>query len=187
MKQKHTRSRLTYLTCALFFLALLSVAHAADPAPISATELWKAYKTDPAAADKVYKGKTIVVTGSVYFAGVNPISQAINVTLKDDEGKDRIALSALTGEGVDLLRARLRELAGFRQGDGNFSARRRHVLALEATAEHLVHADEALAARAGELSAESLRAAQASLGEITGSHTADDLLGSIFGSFCIGK
>ena len=91
MKQKHTRSRLTYLTCALFFLALLSVAHAADPAPISATELWKAYETDPAAADKVYKGKTIVVTGSVYFAGVNPISQAINVTLKDDEGKDRIA------------------------------------------------------------------------------------------------
>ncbi len=103
------------------------------------------------------------------------------------DGKDRIALSALTGEGVNALRARLRELAGFRQGDGNFSARRRHVLALEATAAQLVHADEALAARAGELAAESLRTAQASLGEITGSHTADDLLGSIFGSFCIGK
>jgi tRNA modification GTPase len=115
------------------------------------------------------------------------VMNKLDVDPASSEGKDRIALSALTGEGVDLLRARLRELAGFRQGDGNFSARRRHVLALEATAEHLVHADEALAARAGELSAESLRAAQASLGEITGSHTADDLLGSIFGSFCIGK
>jgi len=115
------------------------------------------------------------------------VMNKLDVDPASSEGKDRIALSALTGEGVDLLRARLRELAGFRQGDGNFSARRRHVLALEATAEHLVHADEALAARAGELAAESLRAAQASLGEITGSHTADDLLGSIFGSFCIGK
>ena len=104
-----------------------------------------------------------------------------------NEDGDRLALSALTGEGIDVLRARLRELAGLRQGDGSFSARRRHVLALETTAAHLVHADEALVARAGELAAESLRAAQAGLGEITGSHTPDDLLGSIFGSFCIGK
>jgi tRNA modification GTPase len=109
----------------------------------------------------------------------------IDPTLNEDTG--RLALSAFTGEGIDMLRARLRELAGLRQGDGSFSARRRHVVALEMTATHLVHADEALAAHAGELAAESLRAAQASLGEITGSHTADDLLGSIFGSFCIGK
>jgi tRNA modification GTPase len=101
--------------------------------------------------------------------------------------EDRLALSAVTGEGIDLLRARLRDLAGQRQGEGSFSARRRHVIALESTAGHLVSADEALAARAGELAAESLRAAQATLGEITGTHTADDLLGSIFGSFCIGK
>ncbi|WP_331521917.1 tRNA uridine-5-carboxymethylaminomethyl(34) synthesis GTPase MnmE [Pinirhizobacter sp.] len=99
----------------------------------------------------------------------------------------RLSLSALTGEGVDMLRARLRDLAGVRQGDGSFSARRRHVLALEATASHLVYANVALIARAGELAAESLRAAQGSLGEITGTYTADDLLGSIFGSFCIGK
>ena len=32
-----------------------------------------------------------------------------------------------------------------------------------------------------------LRAAQQALGEITGEFTADDLLGKIFGSFCIGK
>jgi tRNA modification GTPase len=42
-------------------------------------------------------------------------------------------------------------------------------------------------ARAGELAAEELRQAQQALGEITGSYTSDDLLGAIFGSFCIGK
>jgi tRNA modification GTPase len=42
-------------------------------------------------------------------------------------------------------------------------------------------------ARAGELLAEDLRQAQAALGEITGDFTADDLLGRIFSSFCIGK
>jgi tRNA modification GTPase len=41
--------------------------------------------------------------------------------------------------------------------------------------------------RAGELVAEELREAQRSLDEITGVFTADDLLGRIFGSFCIGK
>jgi tRNA modification GTPase len=37
------------------------------------------------------------------------------------------------------------------------------------------------------LFAEELRLAQAALGEITGVTTADDLLGEIFGRFCIGK
>ena len=38
-----------------------------------------------------------------------------------------------------------------------------------------------------ELLAEELRMAQKSLGEITGEFSADDLLGEIFGRFCIGK
>ncbi|MFM7432520.1 MAG: tRNA uridine-5-carboxymethylaminomethyl(34) synthesis GTPase MnmE, partial [Gammaproteobacteria bacterium] len=42
-------------------------------------------------------------------------------------------------------------------------------------------------ARAGELVAEELRRAQQALNEITGDFHADDLLGRIFGSFCIGK
>ncbi|MES9906035.1 MAG: hypothetical protein ABW168_25585, partial [Sedimenticola sp.] len=43
------------------------------------------------------------------------------------------------------------------------------------------------ASGSGELLAEDLRQAQHALGEITGEFTADDLLGQIFGSFCIGK
>jgi tRNA modification GTPase len=97
-------------------------------------------------------------------------------------------ISARTGEGLDLLRAELKTRAGLGGGEGAFSARRRHVAALESVQGHLDHAAAALAAnRAGELAAEDLRHAQHALGEITGSYTSDDLLGAIFGSFCIGK
>jgi tRNA modification GTPase len=96
--------------------------------------------------------------------------------------------SAKTGEGLDPLRDHLKQLAGAGSGEGAFSARRRHVLALEQVAALLDHATMALHThRAGELAAEELRQAQHALGEITGSYTSDDLLGAIFGSFCIGK
>ncbi|SFL28320.1 tRNA uridine-5-carboxymethylaminomethyl(34) synthesis GTPase MnmE [Rhodanobacter glycinis] len=96
--------------------------------------------------------------------------------------------SAKTGAGLDALRDRLRQLAGAGGGEGAFSARRRHVLALEQVGTHLGHTARILAtSRAGELAAEELHRAQHALGEITGSYTSDDLLGAIFGSFCIGK
>lgn len=96
--------------------------------------------------------------------------------------------SAKTGAGLDALRHALKQLAGAGSGEGAFSARRRHVLALQQVAEHLQKSAVILASsRAGELVAEELRQAQQSLGEITGSYSSDDLLGAIFGSFCIGK
>jgi len=96
--------------------------------------------------------------------------------------------SARTGQGLEALRDHLKQLAGAGGGEGAFSARRRHVLALEQVAEHLVRADEVLhATRAGELAAEELRQAQQALGEITGEFSSDDLLGEIFSTFCIGK
>ncbi len=97
-------------------------------------------------------------------------------------------LSARSGEGLEALRMRLRALGAAGAGEGAFSARRRHVLALRRVGAHLEQAAAVLAAtRAGELAAEELRQAQHALGEITGSYTSDDLLGAIFGSFCIGK
>jgi len=96
--------------------------------------------------------------------------------------------SAKTGAGLETLRSHLKQLAGAGGGEGAFSARRRHVLALEEVATHLARADDVLhATRAGELAAEELRQAQHALGEITGTYTSDDLLGAIFSSFCIGK
>jgi tRNA modification GTPase len=101
----------------------------------------------------------------------------------------RIALSARTGEGIDALRIHLTQVADLTEvGEGALSARRRHLDALERARAHLQQAAESLQERrSAELSAEDLRLAQSALGEITGEFTSDDLLGKIFGSFCIGK
>jgi tRNA modification GTPase len=101
-----------------------------------------------------------------------------------------LALSAHTGAGLDALRDALLERAGAtHMPDGVFIARTRHVEALARTGEHLrlaqAHADQRDAAL--DLFAEELRLAHGALGEITGQFTADDLLGEIFGRFCIGK
>jgi tRNA modification GTPase len=99
---------------------------------------------------------------------------------------NEIWLSAKTGAGVELLRAKLLEAAGWQAaGEGAFMARARHLDALARAAGHLTAARAAAAQL--ELFAEELRLAQAALAEITGEFTADDLLGEIFSSFCIGK
>lgn len=100
-----------------------------------------------------------------------------------------VALSARTGQGIDLLREHLKESMGFSAGqEGEFIARRRHLDAIRRAGEHLLAGKRALEETgSGELLAEDLRQAQVALGEITGEFTADDLLGEIFGSFCIGK
>jgi tRNA modification GTPase len=108
-----------------------------------------------------------------------------------DESRDppRVFLSAKTGAGLDLLRAHLKNRAGFSGGDsGAFSARRRHLDALDRARSCVVQAAQTLTTtRAFELFAEELRRAQLALGEITGEFSSDDLLGEIFSSFCIGK
>jgi len=101
-----------------------------------------------------------------------------------------IALSARTGQGLDTLRARLLDAAGWQSGaEGVYIARERHVQALRRVDAHLVQAAAQLAARvpALDLLAEDLRLAQNALNDITGEFTSDDLLGVIFSKFCIGK
>jgi tRNA modification GTPase len=100
----------------------------------------------------------------------------------------RIAISAAHGAGLDALREHLASLAGHAESSGgSFSARARHVEALERAARQLDAAIRQLAAKQGELAAFELRGAQASLGEVIGDVTSDELLGQIFRSFCIGK
>jgi len=101
----------------------------------------------------------------------------------------RIALSALTGEGLEALRTHLKECVGYQTVEGGaISARRRHLDALSRAREHTEEAARQLTEqRAGELVAEELRAAQQALSEITGEFTSEDLLGRIFAGFCIGK
>ena len=105
------------------------------------------------------------------------------------EGLPVIRLSALTGDGTELLREHLKGITGFGgESPGTFSARSRHLDALLRARVHVRDGFHQLQAhRALELAAEELRAAQGALGELTGDVTSDDLLGEIFASFCIGK
>jgi len=99
-----------------------------------------------------------------------------------------IYLSAKSGAGLAELRATLLRLAGrVEGGQGTFSARQRHVQALEETTQHLLAAHMQLQQRSGELAAEELRRAQQALASVTGEFGTEDLLGAIFSSFCIGK
>ncbi|MCL7941442.1 tRNA uridine-5-carboxymethylaminomethyl(34) synthesis GTPase MnmE [Halomonas sp. ATCH28] len=106
-----------------------------------------------------------------------------------DTGTPVIRLSAKSGAGVDGLKEHLKSVMGYATTtEGRFSARRRHLEALDRARQALSNGETQLAGYgAGELLAEDLRDAQQALGEITGEFSADDLLGEIFGSFCIGK
>ncbi|MBK6744857.1 MAG: tRNA uridine-5-carboxymethylaminomethyl(34) synthesis GTPase MnmE [Hydrogenophilales bacterium] len=110
----------------------------------------------------------------------------VDETARLSENRMEVWLSAKTGAGVDLLKRRLLELAGWQAaGEGSYMARKRHLVALHTAREHLASAR--CQARQLELFAEELRLAQEALGEITGEFSADDLLGEIFSRFCIGK
>ncbi|MEO0435588.1 MAG: tRNA uridine-5-carboxymethylaminomethyl(34) synthesis GTPase MnmE [Pseudomonadota bacterium] len=100
-----------------------------------------------------------------------------------------INISALSGEGVDDLRDHLLAAAGLENlGNSEFSARARHLDALERCLLSLRSAENQLSRySAAELAAEELRLAQEQLGEISGRFTSDQLLGEIFSQFCIGK
>lgn len=103
-------------------------------------------------------------------------------------GYQQVAVSCVQNTGLDTLSQMLCELVGFHPPENSLIARTRHLDALRRVQAALKEADEQLHTyHAGELVAESLRQAQQHLGEITGDFTADDLLGKIFGSFCIGK
>jgi tRNA modification GTPase len=106
------------------------------------------------------------------------------------DARDGLMLSAKTGAGLDLLRHKLLEIAGWQpSSEGVFIARARHVQALTQANDHLSAAQAWLNAdgQSLDLLAEELRLAQRALGEITGEFTSDDLLGVIFSRFCIGK
>lgn len=99
-----------------------------------------------------------------------------------------VALSAETGEGLELLKAAIQSKIKSKGNTENiFLARRRHLDALNKAHDYFKEAKNQLKRGQGELAAEELRLAQQALGEITGQFSADDLLGRIFSEFCIGK
>ena len=148
---------------------VLQVVDAA--APVAAAHLFD---------DAHASARRIVIVNKIDLAGIPP-------SCSEQGGVTTLALSAQTGEGLDLLRAVLRESVLGGESAAEFSARGRHVLALERAASCLMRARSAFATATPELVAEDLTAAHAALGEITGTFTSEDLLGAIFSTFCIGK
>lgn len=163
-----------------------------DAATTSATdpmEIWPEFVArlpDPS--------RLTLVRNKIDTSGETPGLTAITATQDGDAEQARhqasvVRISARDNQGLDALRDHLKDIMGFTgTAEGRFSARRRHLDALERAGESLDNGDAQLhGAGAGELLAEDLRAAQMALSEITGEFSADDLLGEIFGSFCIGK
>ena len=105
------------------------------------------------------------------------------------ERPNTINVSALTGDGIDALRAHIESAVGYETDGGEtMTARRRHLDSLRRACEHFeVGREQLLKHAAGELMAEELLQVQNHLAEITGEFSSDDLLGEIFSAFCIGK
>ena len=118
---------------------------------------------------------------------LNKIDLASRPVGRETHGnEDRVWVSAKTGDGVDQLKQAIWDRAGWHpSGEGLFTARARHMAALQSAQSHLAQA--AAQTRHLELYAEELRLAHEALCAITGEFTPDDLLGEIFSKFCIGK
>lgn len=154
---------------------LLLLVHDAvtDHDPLSLAQQFFADQADPK--------RLIVISNKCDLCGMDPKQT-------QEQGFDRIWLSAKRGDGVDGLVSLISARAGYQPEEDTFIARTRHLDAMRRCQAYLSDAHEQLVVyQAGELMAESLRMAQQALSEITGEFSADDLLGKIFGSFCIGK
>ena len=154
-----------------------------DPEKLAEELLLLSIKADAAHCSKGINGDKLLFIGNK--------SDLVNYPLPiktDDNGIEQVNISCTTGDGIETLISTLCDKVGFHPPENSLIARTRHIDAIRRTQQHMQDAYIQLVEyQAGELVAESLRSAQISLGEVTGEFSADDLLGKIFGSFCIGK
>jgi tRNA modification GTPase len=133
-------------------------------------------------SDLAFDGKVIVVANKVDLLGSSVQMPATPLPYPT------YWVSAKTGAGLEALRSGIAEALGFAHTETGFTARARHVEALDSAETALRTGLAMLQAGDGtEMVAEELRAAHLALGEIVGTVTPDELLGRIFSEFCIGK
>ncbi len=156
---------------------ILLVVDSANTNTLDPAVIWPAFAENLPSPERL-----ILIRNKVDISGL-PIG------LSYENGQPVIGLSAKADLGMDNLRQHLKQCMGFTGStEGGFTARRRHLDALERAHQLLLNGQhQLLGMGAGELLAEDLRQAQNVLSEITGEFTSDDLLGRIFSSFCIGK
>lgn len=133
----------------------------------------------------IIRQKLILVANKSDLLTSKPVLQ---VSCETKSAPKLVYVSCETGEGLDELIEILTQKVGFHPPENSLIARTRHLDALNRAKGYAIEAYEQLTIyHAGELVAESLRQSQQALGEITGQMSADELLGKIFSSFCIGK
>ncbi|MEM1227056.1 MAG: tRNA modification GTPase [Planctomycetota bacterium] len=129
---------------------------------------------------------------------VRPSSKDLYLATKSDLGvrhletkRDWLPISSQTGDGLDVLRRQLVDLADTHDRDeigGVMGTAARCGDAIQHAIESLTAAGKTLEYQAGhELIAGELRLAVESIGEVTGQICTDDILDRIFSRFCIGK
>lgn len=108
---------------------------------------------------------------------------------KQAESPSEACISALTGQGLDELRGKIKSATGYAaEQEGVVMARQRHIDALMRARTSLDAGIRQMRLnQAGEMLAEDLAVCHRTLSEITGKVSSDELLGMIFSSFCIGK
>lgn len=151
--------------------------------------LWLADSTDPARTAMPRLGarkNNDAQATTVEITVMNKLDLAPSAAAALPEGA--LAISAKTGEGLDLLIARLEAEAQSAAGQGAgapLMTRARHRAELEAAQAALQrYSDKSLSP---ELKAEELRIAAHHLGRLTGRINVEEVLGAIFAEFCIGK
>ncbi len=144
---------------------------------LDAAELWP----DTAPAQTILD-KVSVLRNKIDVCGLPP-------GIQSDAPQPTLNISVTANLGLDALKTHIKDVAGYHPvAASQFTARRRHLQALQQAQDHLCHGQQQLVEfGAAELLAEDLRQAQQALAHITGTVTADELLGQIFSSFCIGK
>ena len=100
-----------------------------------------------------------------------------------------LLVSAVTGEGLDALRAAVATRLGLVEADGELLVLERHREALASASSSLREAAELARSDGGapELVAVHVREALSALGAITGETATEELLDRIFATFCVGK
>ncbi|MCH5185391.1 MAG: tRNA uridine-5-carboxymethylaminomethyl(34) synthesis GTPase MnmE [Oscillospiraceae bacterium] len=108
-----------------------------------------------------------------------------------DEGEEVIGISAKSGEGVERLAERIKEmysLGELEAADMSFVTNMRHRAALEGAEKALARATDALeAGMPSDIASIDINEAIDALGEITGATVSEDIVNEIFHSFCVGK
>ncbi len=136
--------------------------------------------------------KLIILVNKVDLEPLNKnVSTLNNFVLPNDIkalGADLLFISAKKGLGLDKLLERLVSSSGIASQSGTLVTNARHAAALREVASSLSKVRSGMdLGLSSDLLSEDLRSALRTLGSITGEITSDEVLGEIFGKFCIGK